>query len=334
MGEDAVLSLPEELQSRIIENLDFKARPNAALACKAFNKIVNDQKRSARPSWSSALLEGEPKDHGIVPTGTGASKRVAGATDAARALLASTRFETKSSKPDVLIVTATPIYHNCLKELVEAMLAELPSDIIAIGCLAHGIIGTTSDGVTKELDEDQEGLAVALIHLPGCRIRSHLMAPGSAFAGSTLDVGCDDGEAPNDAELLLETVRELAACEENKSWINNIRPSWGKGESIFTLLIGDSIKTTNDAMSLIMREAPKAKIMGGLCGYRGARKSVAFWNLGKRSANPRDNGPLMHKNVCACLFIQGLPQIARASSYRGIKQVCENYEVSMHACER
>ncbi len=118
----SVLDLPLDVQHRIIGHLDWRSLPNAAATCRPWANLVHQHTQSAAcgHEWSHAMFKGEPseaiEDEDSSSRNDGeAGPRDSGAWHFVEYLLSSSGYLAKSSRPDVVVVTATPSWQPHLQ---------------------------------------------------------------------------------------------------------------------------------------------------------------------------------------------------------------------------
>lgn len=200
------------------------------------------------------------------------------------------------ANPDLTLVFMTESWQWRMHDVYAALDRVLPKRAVAIGAGAHGIIGTdSSTGETIELEEGEEGIAIACIRVPkGNRV--HAFGTGCAgIEGSSLDT----------------TLTRI----KNR----------GHGQNMAALAVADDFDAIVAADGAIKSHFPHAQTIGGLGGSNAPTKPLFVRSCEFQEAREVSGGP---KHNCAVgALIEGTSCKTVPCVTRGITAVSEPCEV-------
>jgi small ligand-binding sensory domain FIST len=192
---------------------------------------------------------------GLGSPGTGPWCRTALATDVSleTAVAALARQLRGAAPADLALVFVSASYASDLPRLLPLLQERIQAEHW-LGCLAGGVIGTAAQAAARELEEEA-GLSVMLLRLPGARLH-----PFAIQAGALPDL---DGPADPWLALLgpAEQAPELAASRS------------------MLLLVDPGFTGINDLISGLDYALPSTTKLGGIaCPHTASRNSLLFGN--------------------------------------------------------
>lgn len=300
----SLLDLPLDVQQSIVQQLDWRTLPKAALACKPLSEIVREHTSSpdCGLEWSHAMFKGSPDDSPLL---SGGPKSKPGAeADFVSGLLDKSAYLSKSARPDLVVVTATPSWEPKLQLIADAFLDLLPNKktVHIVCCVAVGIIGTDENGQVHEIEDghtEADAIAVALVHLGAnqrvfsmCEKNNSARQRKKKFISTDDDAGVDSTLDEMEAFMKAQTgygpCTCAAAVEEEGS-----QGSQGSHQhhqqqrdqevckcqserSILGFLVGDNVYDVSDMKTKIEGRIENVHLMGGLCGYDTRKQAVYY----------------------------------------------------------
>ena len=160
-----LLDLPVDLQYRILRQLDWCTLPKAAATRRLWSELVRAHSRSKEctSQWSHSMFKGEPGEAAELRQDPTCESFV-------QSLLNSSQYLNRSTRPDVLFITATPSWQPHLQQITDTFVRLIPNrkSVHVLCCVAVGIVGTDDKGQVHEIEDgnmEAEAIAVALLHL-------------------------------------------------------------------------------------------------------------------------------------------------------------------------
>jgi hypothetical protein len=264
--------LPEDVQYRIISQLDWCSIPSAALTCTLWRDLVRRHSNSVAcsPQWSQNLVRGDPNN----PTTPMSELAREDCFAFVSQLLAPTGYLQKSCRPDVVIVTATPGWQPRLKTIQKNLLDLLPnSKSVHILCLvAAGIVGTDSEGASHEVEYGEDGLAIALLHLSPTQLVLSSAIQGSEMSRKDRQAYIDDANATTkaiEAHMQENYLRGLSGRPEKVGGAELER-------NVSCFLVGDTYDHLDVLKLGLEKRLKKMHTIGGLVGYDMRETNIFF----------------------------------------------------------
>jgi len=338
--EPSLLDLPVDVQYRILSQLDWCDLPSAAATCRSWSDLVGAHMRSKEctSQWSHSMFKGEPGEAAELRQDPTCESFV-------QSLLNSSQYLNRSTRPDVLFITATPSWQPHLQQITDTFVRLMPNrkSVHVLCCVAVGIVGTDDKGQVHEIEDgnmEAEAIAVALLHLkPDQQVFSVSEINSSARQRFTKKVSSCVEETLDKIKAVVGSTNPSCTCKGDRS--------------IFSVLVGDNIYDVSDLKTKIEAKFKSIHMVGGLCGYDTRKQAVYYSSPASRMLEHQDlqfpSASFMdidedassqisfgssHQTTtgsrsrisAAALFVCNT-KTTRAS-YRGIKQLMSDYKVA------